>query len=140
MNFSPTVTSPILSAEFTEGEKDLNITYLTERPPTTDTSVLPIRYNFNDYDSIINLYSKIIDFCAEYRDSAGDWFAFPEAFNRRDSAPRDLDQYAIGCVDLLKELIIKEQHNCKATGYWKTNSVKYNFLLIAHEYLSVFRK
>ncbi len=27
----------------------------------------------------------------------------------------------------LKELIIKEQHNCKATGYWKTNSVKYNF-------------
>ena len=35
----------------------------------------------------------------------------------------------------LKELIIKEQHNCRATGYWKTNSVKYNFLLIAHEYL-----
>jgi len=40
----------------------------------------------------------------------------------------------------LKELIIKEQHNCKATGFWKTNSVKYNFLLIAHEYLFVFRK
>ena len=40
----------------------------------------------------------------------------------------------------LKELIIKEQHNCKATGYWKTNSVKYNFLLIAHEFLFVFRK
>lgn len=40
----------------------------------------------------------------------------------------------------LKELIIKEQHNCKASGYWKTNSVKYNFLLIAHEYLFVFRK
>lgn len=41
---------------------------------------------------------------------------------------------------MLKELIIKEQHNCKATGYWKTNSVKYNFLLIAHEYLFVFHK
>lgn len=40
----------------------------------------------------------------------------------------------------LKELIIKEQHNCKATSFWKTNSVKYNFLLIAHEYLFVFRK
>ena len=40
----------------------------------------------------------------------------------------------------LKELIIKEQHNCKATGYWKTSSVKYNFLLIAHEYLFVFKK
>lgn len=41
---------------------------------------------------------------------------------------------------ILKELIIKEQHNCKATGYWKANSLKYNFLLIAHEYLFVFRK
>ena len=40
----------------------------------------------------------------------------------------------------LKEIIIKEQHNCRTTGYWKTNSVKYNFLLIAHEYLFVFKK
>jgi len=40
----------------------------------------------------------------------------------------------------LKEIIIKEQHNCKATGFWKTNSVRYNFLLLAHEYLFVFRK
>lgn len=40
----------------------------------------------------------------------------------------------------LKELIVKQQHNCRATGFWKTNSVKYNFLLIAHEYLFVFRK
>lgn len=39
-----------------------------------------------------------------------------------------------------KEIIIKEQHNCKATGYWKTNSVKYNFLLLAHEYLFVLKK
>ena len=39
-----------------------------------------------------------------------------------------------------KEIIIKEQHNCKATGFWKTNSVKYNFLLITHEYLFVFKK
>ncbi len=41
---------------------------------------------------------------------------------------------------ILKEVIIKQQHNCRATGYWKTNSVKYNFLLIAHEYLFVFKK
>lgn len=39
-----------------------------------------------------------------------------------------------------KEIIIKEQHNCKATGYWKTNSVKFNFLLLAHEYLFIFKK
>ena len=40
----------------------------------------------------------------------------------------------------IKEIIIKEQHNCKATGYWKTNSIKHNFLLLAHEYLFVFKK
>lgn len=39
-----------------------------------------------------------------------------------------------------KEIIIKEQHNCKATGYWKTNSIKFNFLLLAHEYLFDFKK
>lgn len=40
----------------------------------------------------------------------------------------------------LKEIIIKEQYNCKATGFWKTNSIKHNFLLLAHEYLFVFKK
>lgn len=39
-----------------------------------------------------------------------------------------------------KEIIIKEQHNCKATDFWKTNSIKHNFLLLAHEYLFVFKK
>ena len=40
----------------------------------------------------------------------------------------------------LKEIIIKEHLNCKATGYWKTNYIKYNFLLLAHEYIFVFKK
>ena len=40
----------------------------------------------------------------------------------------------------LKELIIKEQHNCQSTAYWKINSEKYNFLLITHEYLFIFKK
>ncbi|MFC1645325.1 TRM11 family SAM-dependent methyltransferase [Patescibacteria group bacterium] len=40
----------------------------------------------------------------------------------------------------LKEDIIKQQHNCKATGFWKTKSQEYNFLLIMHEHLFVFKK
>jgi len=40
----------------------------------------------------------------------------------------------------LRELIIKRQHNCKTTGFWYTNSIKYNFLLLAHEYLPIFEK
>lgn len=40
----------------------------------------------------------------------------------------------------VKEIIMKEQHNCRATGFWKTSSTRYNFLLLAHEYLFVFKK
>ena len=40
----------------------------------------------------------------------------------------------------IKEIVIKEQHNCKATGFWKTRSLQYNFLLLAHEDLFVFKK
>lgn len=40
----------------------------------------------------------------------------------------------------LKEIIIKEQHNCSSTNYWRDKSIKFNFLLLAHEYLFVFKK
>ena len=40
----------------------------------------------------------------------------------------------------VKEIIIKEQHNCKYTDRWKKKSIMHNFLLIAHEYLFVFQK
>jgi len=40
----------------------------------------------------------------------------------------------------LKEIVIKEQHNCSSTGFWRNQSTKYNFLLIAHEYLFIFKK
>ena len=49
-------------------------------------------------------------------------------------------QRFINAVFKQKEIIIKEQHNCKATGFWKTNSQKYNFLLLAHEYVFIFKK
>lgn len=41
---------------------------------------------------------------------------------------------------ILKELVIKRQHNCKTTGFWYTRSIKHNFLLLAHEYLPIFEK
>ena len=41
---------------------------------------------------------------------------------------------------LLKEDIIKHQHDCKATGFWVKKSKDYNFLLIMHEHLFIFQK
>jgi len=40
----------------------------------------------------------------------------------------------------LREDIIKFQHNCKSTPYWKNKIEQYNFLMIMHEHLFVFRK
>ncbi len=40
----------------------------------------------------------------------------------------------------LKEDIIKQQYNCKATGFWVEKSKQNNFLLIMHEHLFVFQK
>ena len=37
-----------------------------------------------------------------------------------------------------KEIIIKEQYNCKSTDYWQNR--ENNFLLLAHEYIFVFQK
>ena len=38
----------------------------------------------------------------------------------------------------LKEIIIKEQHNCKMTPYWQNK--KTSFYLLAHEYIYIFKK
>jgi hypothetical protein len=46
----------------------------------------------------------------------------------------------LGAGFKLRELVIKRQHNCKTTGFWYKNSIKYNFLLLAHEYLPIFEK
>lgn len=40
----------------------------------------------------------------------------------------------------LKEDIIKQQHNCKATWFWVKKSKEANFLLIMHEHLFIFKK
>ncbi|MDN5331255.1 MAG: hypothetical protein PWP45_480 [Tepidanaerobacteraceae bacterium] len=41
---------------------------------------------------------------------------------------------------VLKEDIIKVQHNCRSTPYWEKRVEKYNFYMIMHEHLFIFRK
>jgi SAM-dependent methyltransferase len=41
---------------------------------------------------------------------------------------------------VLKDTIIKAQHNMKMTGFWYKKSIEHNFLLLAHEYIFIFRK
>ena len=62
-----------------------------------------------------------------------------------------LDQFVGGGTTLVEARLLNRNvigvdinslalERCKATGFWKTNSVKHNFLLLAHEYLFVFKK
>lgn len=39
---------------------------------------------------------------------------------------------------ILKEIIIKEQHNCRSSKYWNTRG--HNFFLLAHEYVFILEK
>lgn len=41
---------------------------------------------------------------------------------------------------ILKEEIIKAQHNCASSQKWTLSAAKYNFYLIMHEHLFIFRK
>ncbi len=41
---------------------------------------------------------------------------------------------------VLREDIIKVQHNCESTPYWRAQAEKYNIYLIMHEHLFVFRR
>ena len=41
---------------------------------------------------------------------------------------------------ILKEDIIKIQHNCTSTPYWEKKVKEHKFYLIMHEHLFVFRK
>jgi len=40
----------------------------------------------------------------------------------------------------LKEIILKQQHNCAMTDKWKNKALKFGFLLLMHEYIFVFDK
>ena len=41
---------------------------------------------------------------------------------------------------ILKEIIIKEQHNCKYTSYWLNNDSMKRMYLLAHEYIFIMKK
>ena len=40
----------------------------------------------------------------------------------------------------LKEIVIKQQHNCKMTRKWEQISIEKNFFLLAHEYVFILKK
>ncbi len=52
-----------------------------------------------------------------------EWFSFPDVFNRKNSAPKDINQFAIACADLLKELIdVRGYDNIKYLTFYNESN------------------
>lgn len=127
--------------------KDESIDLICTHPPYADI----IKYSDNLKDDLSHL--KVKEFLLEmervaaesYRVLKKDKFcAILMGDTRKNGHMIPLSNYVmdvfVNAGFIVKEIIIKEQHNCRATGFWKTNSIKHNFLLIAHEHLYIFHK
>lgn len=131
--------------------KDLapdSVDLVLTHPPYTDI----VRYS-DDLSGDLSLIHGIEEFCAEIGKVAQECLRVlkPNRFcailmgdTRRKQhyiplAFRVMEEF-LKAGFVLKEDVIKQQHNCRATGYWTGQSKKFNFLLIMHEHLFVFRK
>ena len=114
----------------------LNIIRYSENNPQDLSSIGSVRY-FTDE------MKKIAQEC--YRVLKGDKFlAILIGDTRKHRHYVPLSAYVLKTfLDtgyILREDIIKHQWNCASTPQWRKQSMKYNFHLIMHEHLYVFRK
>ncbi len=127
--------------------KDNSIDLICSHPPYADI----INYTHNNLDDLSHL--SVNDFLKEIKKVALESYRVlkPEKYcailigdmrKNKHVIPLGfwtIEKYIEAGFNI-KELIIKRQHNCKTTGFWYKNSIKFNFLLLAHEYLVVFKK
>lgn len=125
--------------------KNDSIDMICTHPPYADI----IQYSTSIRDDISHLaYNEFLEAMKEVAEEAfrvlkkGKICAFMIGDIRKQSyvKPLGLDtmQLFVGAGFRLKEIIIKEQHNCHSTDYWSGKQV--NFLMLAHEYIFVLEK
>ncbi len=129
--------------------KDESIDFILSHPPYadiikySDKSISGDLSNIHDLDIFCNEYEKVVK--ELYRVlKPNKYCAILMGDTRRNKMYQPLAfmvmQKFLQNNFVLKEDIIKHQHNCKATGFWVSKSKEYNFLLIMHEHLFVFQK
>ena len=125
--------------------KDENIDFICTHPPYADI----IKYS-KDIEGDVSLLSKD-EFISEMRKVAeecyrvlkkGKMCAIMIGDIRKHGKVVPLGFEVMQCFlnagFTNKEIIIKEQHNCRSTEFWENQNNK--FLLLAHEYIFVFQK
>ncbi len=129
--------------------KDASIDFILNHPPYADI----IQYSNKKIDADLSNIHDIDEFCDEMQKVAKEFYRVlkPNKYcailigdTRRNKMYQPMAykvmQKFLDVGFELKEDIIKQQHNCKATGFWVNKSKEYNFLLIMHEHLFIFEK
>ena len=147
--YSPKINIELNDCRDLSNIKDETIDFILTHPPYADI----IKYSDKQIEEDLSNIHDLDIFCNEiekvakelYRVLKKDKFcAILIGDTRRKKMYQPLSfmvmQRFLKVGFLLKEDIIKHQHNCKATGFWVNKSKEYNFLLIMHEHLFVFQK
>ena len=129
--------------------KDESIDFVLNHPPYVDI----IKYSNKQIEEDLSNIHDLDEFCDEIEKVANEFYrvlkrdkycAILIGDTRRNKMYQPLAfkvmQRFLKVGFELKEDIIKQQHNCKATGFWVNKSKECNFLLIMHEHLFVFKK
>ncbi len=147
--FSPIIKTKINDSRDLSILKDDSIDFVLNHPPYADI----IKYSDKKIEQDLSNIHDLDMFCNEMEKVAeefyqilkpGKYCAILIGDTRRNKMYQPLAfkvmQRFFNVGFELKEDIIKHQHNCKATGFWVNKSKDYNFLLIKHEHLFVFKK
>lgn len=127
--------------------EDNSIDFIATHPPYLNI----IRYGEKKVDGDLSAISSLTKFCDEIEKVAKECFRalkpgkycallMGDTRRRRHFVPLAFNvmQRFLKAGFILKEDIIKLQHNCATTRYW--NAQEKDFLLIMHEHLFVYRK
>ena len=132
--------------------KDGSIDLVATHPPYAN--IISYTKNSNHkQDGDLSKVVSIDEFCGEIEGVAGEFFRvlkpggycavlMGDTRRHKHQVPISFRvmQSFLGKGFVLKESIVKVQHNTKTAPLWAKMSVKNNFLLLMHEHLFVFRK
>jgi len=147
--YNPTIKLELNDSRTLPMLKDESIDFVLNHPPYADI----IKYSDKKIDADLSNIHDIDEFCDEMEKVAREFYrvlkpnkccAILIGDTRRKKMYQPMAykvmQKFLDAGFELKEDIIKQQHNCKATGFWVNKSKDYNFLLIMHEHLFIFEK
>ena len=147
--YNPTIKLELNDSRSLPMLKDESIDFVLNHPPYADI----IKYSDKQIDADLSNIHDIDEFCGEMEKVAKEFYRVlkPNKYcailigdTRRKKMYQPMAykvmQKFLDVGFELKEDIIKQQHNCKATGFWVNKSKDYNFLLIMHEHLFIFEK